>query len=46
MDVVTTNYTGPNTPAMDGVDYLGGKQTLLFTNFETMQTFSVPITDP
>jgi uncharacterized delta-60 repeat protein/uncharacterized repeat protein (TIGR01451 family) len=43
VDVVTTNYTGPNTPAVDGVDYIGGKQTLLFTNFETMQTFSVPI---
>ena len=45
VDVVTTNYTGPNTPAVDGVDYFGGKQTLLFTNFETMQTFSVPITE-
>jgi uncharacterized delta-60 repeat protein/uncharacterized repeat protein (TIGR01451 family) len=45
VDVVTTNYTGPNTPAIDGVDYTGGRQTLLFTNFETMQTFSVPITD-
>jgi uncharacterized delta-60 repeat protein/uncharacterized repeat protein (TIGR01451 family) len=43
VDVVTTNYTGPNTPAVDGVDYIGGRQTLLFTNFETMQTFSVPI---
>jgi uncharacterized delta-60 repeat protein/uncharacterized repeat protein (TIGR01451 family) len=43
VDVVTTNYTGPNTPAVDGVDYLGGRQTLSFTNFETMQTFSVPI---
>src|ERR1017187_3099878 len=45
VDVVTTNYTGPNTPAIDGVDYFGGKQTLRFTNFETMQTFSVPITE-
>jgi uncharacterized delta-60 repeat protein/uncharacterized repeat protein (TIGR01451 family) len=43
VDVVTTNYTGPNTPAVDGVDYIGGRQTLAFTNFETMQTFSVPI---
>src|ERR1035437_7403469 len=43
VDVVTTNYTGPNTPAVDGVDYVGGRQTLSFTNFETMQTFSVPI---
>jgi uncharacterized delta-60 repeat protein/uncharacterized repeat protein (TIGR01451 family) len=43
VDVVTTNYTGPNTPAIDGVDYIGGLQTLRFTNFETMQTFSVPI---
>ena len=45
VDVVTTNYTGPNTPAVDGMDYFGGLHTLLFTNFETMQTFTVPITD-
>jgi uncharacterized delta-60 repeat protein/uncharacterized repeat protein (TIGR01451 family) len=44
VDVVTTNYTGPYTPAVNGVDYFGGKQTLVFTNFETMQTFTVPIT--
>jgi uncharacterized delta-60 repeat protein/uncharacterized repeat protein (TIGR01451 family) len=45
VDVVTTNYTGPNTPATNGVDYFGGLHTLLFTNYETMQTFTVPITD-
>ncbi len=45
VDVVTTNYTGPNTPAINGVDYFGGLQTLLFTNYETMQTFTVKITD-
>jgi uncharacterized delta-60 repeat protein/uncharacterized repeat protein (TIGR01451 family) len=43
VDVVTTNYAGPNTPAVDGVDYIGGKQTLTFKNYETVQTFTVPI---
>ena len=43
VDVVTTNYAGPNTPAVNGVDYIGGKQTLTFKNYETVQTFTVPI---
>jgi uncharacterized delta-60 repeat protein/uncharacterized repeat protein (TIGR01451 family) len=45
VDVVTTNYTGPNTPATNGVDYFAVRKTLTFNDHETMQTFTVPITE-
>jgi uncharacterized delta-60 repeat protein/uncharacterized repeat protein (TIGR01451 family) len=44
VDVVTTNYTGPFAPATEGVDYLPPvQQTLIFDDYETVQTFLVPI---
>jgi len=43
VDVVTTNYTGPNTPGTNGQDYLTVKRTLVFNDFEMLKTFQVPI---
>ena len=43
VDVVTTNYTGPFTPASNGVDYVEVQRTLVFDDHEMMQTFAVPI---
>lgn len=43
VDVVTTNYTGENAPATEGVDYVPVQQTLIFDDYETLQTFGVPI---
>ena len=45
VDVVTTNYTGKNMPATEGVDYIPGQQTLIFDDYETLRTFRVPIID-
>ncbi len=45
VDVVTTNYTGQNMPATEGVDYIPGQQTLIFDDYETLRTFRVPIID-
>jgi uncharacterized repeat protein (TIGR01451 family)/uncharacterized delta-60 repeat protein len=45
VDVVTTNYTGPNTQATNGMDYSPVKTTLSFDDFEMLKTFRVPITN-
>src|ERR1017187_4854039 len=45
VDVITTNYTGKNTAASNGVDYLPVQQTLVFDDFEMLKTFQVPIID-
>jgi uncharacterized delta-60 repeat protein/uncharacterized repeat protein (TIGR01451 family) len=41
VDVVTTNYTGANTPAVAGTDYIATRQTLTFDDFETLRYATV-----
>jgi uncharacterized delta-60 repeat protein/uncharacterized repeat protein (TIGR01451 family) len=43
--VVTVDYTTVQNTAVAGIDYIETAGTLVFTNGQTVQTFSVPIID-